>query len=299
MTNNKFIDREREQHLFKELLKRENDARLLAICDGGGMGKSELLRQFRYHCGVMADIPVSLISFAELDDQTPWGLMQKCYKQLTEMIDFPYFEKFRKAYSNCDFTSISGLGQVNMQGSNLNQAQYVEINAVKFNAETINYQNQTTTFTPEQKSMAQEQGVTVFWQELTAMCHTQTVVILLDAYEQVKTPDLATWLMTRLFKPYCFNLQRRPPRLLWVIAGRTLPPFHDYVTPHIYEQVAKPIPALHKWEREHLVHYFQQQGYAYQPDEVDKFHNLIVNNAPLGSVLNAMQLHCDYLPKKA
>lgn len=39
----KFINREFEQELFEGLLRFEDEARILAIQDGGGMGKSQLL----------------------------------------------------------------------------------------------------------------------------------------------------------------------------------------------------------------------------------------------------------------
>ncbi|MEK7728578.1 MAG: hypothetical protein AAB354_09205, partial [candidate division KSB1 bacterium] len=41
----KFIDREFESELFEELLKFESPARILTICDKGGMGKRQLLEK--------------------------------------------------------------------------------------------------------------------------------------------------------------------------------------------------------------------------------------------------------------
>jgi hypothetical protein len=59
----KFIDREFEQELFADLLLLKDDARILAIRDKGGMGKSHLLEKFQYRCRTNRPqrIPISLV----------------------------------------------------------------------------------------------------------------------------------------------------------------------------------------------------------------------------------------------
>ena len=64
----KFIDREFEQEIFEELLKFESQARILAIKDTGGMGKSHLLEKFQYRCRVTKPrrTPLALIALDQL-----------------------------------------------------------------------------------------------------------------------------------------------------------------------------------------------------------------------------------------
>ena len=73
----KFIDREFEQELFEELLQLKDNARILAIQDDkGGMGKSQLLEQFKYRCRtVKPRTPVSLIALDQLPGDSPLDLI--------------------------------------------------------------------------------------------------------------------------------------------------------------------------------------------------------------------------------
>jgi len=88
----KFIDREFEQELFEELLQLKDQARILAIRDAGGMGKSQLLQKFQYRCRtVKPRIPVSLIALDLLPDNSPLALMQEIEKDLSALLEFPTF----------------------------------------------------------------------------------------------------------------------------------------------------------------------------------------------------------------
>src|SRR5436309_2718031 len=89
----KFIDREFEQELFEELLQFKNHARILAIKDAGGMGKSQLLQKFQYRCRTAGRprIPVSLVDLGQLPDQSPLSLVQQIEKELTAFLKFPTF----------------------------------------------------------------------------------------------------------------------------------------------------------------------------------------------------------------
>jgi hypothetical protein len=74
----KFIDREFEQELFAELLLLKDGARILAIRDRGGMGKSHLLEKFQHRCRTNRPdrIPISLVELDQLSDNTPLALIK-------------------------------------------------------------------------------------------------------------------------------------------------------------------------------------------------------------------------------
>ena len=52
-----FINREVEREVFHQMLRFEDNARLLTFMDSGGRGKSFLLKQLQYECNFIYDIP--------------------------------------------------------------------------------------------------------------------------------------------------------------------------------------------------------------------------------------------------
>lgn len=95
----KFIDREFEQELFEELLQLNDDARILAIRDAGGMGKSQLLQKFQYRCRTAQRprTPVALIDLGQLPDSSPLALVQQMEKEFSSFsLQFSNFLSIRK-----------------------------------------------------------------------------------------------------------------------------------------------------------------------------------------------------------
>jgi len=118
----KFIDRDFEQELFEELLQRQDQARLLAIRDAGGMGKTQLLQQFQYRCRtVKPRTPVSLVALDQLPDDSPLALIQQIERDLSPFaIEFPTFSYYEQARKAHDFSTIRG--SVDLRGADMRQA---------------------------------------------------------------------------------------------------------------------------------------------------------------------------------
>jgi hypothetical protein len=103
-----FIDREFEQELFANLLTFQDAARILAICDNSGMGKSRLLQMFRYRCRTNRPrIPVSLIDFRQMIDLAPMDFLKELVKDLSRYeVPFPAFKQAESARHSGDFSFI-------------------------------------------------------------------------------------------------------------------------------------------------------------------------------------------------
>jgi len=273
----KFIDREFEQSLFEELLQFSDSARMLAIADKSGMGKSELLRRFQYRCKtVRPRLPVALIQPDELIDSSHWAWVKAVVEQLSNrfQLPFPQFAALELARINHDFTAIGGArGQVDLRGANLSQAQQVRAAGVMVDtAQNVTIQAPPT-LTDEQSRNIQQSSVQAFLADLQAICQKQAVVILLDHYEKTmrQQPALHQWLLEVFLDRCCFDQDHRPPRLILVLAGQELPSFHSHWPDHECHQVVKSVKELGLWDKGHVEACLRVWGYHYQPHEVKTF----------------------------
>lgn len=211
----KFIDREFEQTLFKELLTCTNHARILAIGDRSGMGKSHLLERFHYHCRtVRPRTPVSLVDLKQLPDLSPTPFVKAIVKDLSAFgVSFPAFTRHESARQAADFKTIH--------------------TALQFEEVAFSYtpsggpvaisrrETRTLQLTPEQEETAQQVCLRSFFDDLKQHCARQShpVVLMIDSYERCQDDRLRTWLLGYFFERYCFDLSQRPERLLLVVAG--------------------------------------------------------------------------------
>ncbi len=239
----KFVDRETEQCLFEEMLKFNDDARLLAIEDGSGAGKSELLRKFKHRCRVVRKLPVSLVALEQLGDKSAWAVVQQVIKDLQAHpfnLSFPTFEKYKN-----NFQSMFGL--VNLDRANLQEAHDFSVDGIRIEyAEHI-----TLDLNPE--SIDQEKCIKAFLTDLAEICQRQPVILLFDTYNEIETySHLIDWLLNHLLASHCFDRSSRPPQLLFVMAGRQLPCFTDHYDEAACQAVIKKVSALSKWTREHV-----------------------------------------------
>lgn len=198
----KFIDREFEQEFFEELLEFKDHARVLAIKDAGGMGKSHLLQRFQYRCRtVKPRTSVALIALDQLGENSPLSLVQEISDSLAAFsVEFPGFKEVEMARSAFDFTTIRG--KVDLSKANLSQAQGIDIGGVIIKADQvdqINTQPGLSEFTPEQQAKAQQISVQAFLADLHKHCDQQPLVIMLDAFEKCDPSLLSS---ARLFSLY-------------------------------------------------------------------------------------------------
>lgn len=289
----KFIDRDFEQDLFEDLLQFKDQARILAIEDKGGMGKSQLLQKFQYRCRAVrhARIPVSLVDLAQLPDRSPLSLVQHIEKDLSAFyLEFPTFARLEAARRSHDFTTIRGT--VDLRSANLSQAQVKTAGVIIEQAGPVTMSPTTVTFTPEQQAMAQELCVQAFLTDLLNHCNQQLVVIILDAYEECiqKAEALHAWLLERVLEPYCFDVAKRPTQLVVVIAGREIPRFHQRWLREECKSIVKSVHALGKWQPAHVEECLHVHGFRYNEQQLKFFCDMIEMGYAPSYVVEAMEI---------
>jgi hypothetical protein len=369
----KFIDREFEQELFEDLLLFNDRARILAIRDAGGMGKSQLLEKFHYRCRtVKPRTPVSLIALDQLGGSTPLFLVRKIREHLSAYgIEFPSFTRYEAARMSADFDLISesvfrdgplgivargdvfsryerGLGLLmNRFGSahirytelltyeqrlaeNISEARrhgdtgdrraeravVVEQLNLLASAElrlTFNElcggsspepfaqargprqpewagarSTRSVELTPDQELVAQEVSIQALFDDLRPVCAERPVVLLIDAYEK-GSDALKDWLVEYLLERQFFDLERRPARLLLVVAGRDIPAFNRHWSAEDCRSIVRSVDELGKWTRDHVEECLRVHGFAYEPKDVDAFHHLIDRGIPPSQMIQMAQ----------
>src|SRR5215831_12914576 len=135
----KFIDRDFEQSQFEDLLKFDDHTRILAICDDGGMGKTELLKKLYHRCvSVKPYTPVSLIDLSQEEFNNPLILVNQIAHELASrfQVQFPKFEELYFAQLSGDFDLIRS-SSVHLDGSNFAGAQGFRIASKQTNIDNI------------------------------------------------------------------------------------------------------------------------------------------------------------------
>ncbi|MCP4345897.1 MAG: hypothetical protein GY795_10275 [Desulfobacterales bacterium] len=287
----KFIDRDFEQELFEELLQCNDEARILAVKDDGGMGKSNLLEKFQYRCRtVKPRTPVSLVSLDQLPENSPLVLVQRMEKDLSAFIEFPAFTRNENARKACDFATIRGT--VDFRGANMREAN-IKTAGIMANAshvENLTMSNLAAELTPEQQGVAQEMSVHAFFDDLKNHCvnSEQPVVLMLDAYEKCDN-NLQTWLMEYFLERYYFDIDNRPLGLLLVIAGRKIPDFELLWSAEDCNMLIRSVKELSKWTKKHMEECLCVHSFPYNQKDLDTFYNLIEMGLPPSQVVDLIK----------
>lgn len=274
---NKFIDREFEFELFEELLKFESPARILTICDKGGMGKSQLLEKFKHRCRTIPPrTAVSLIALDQLAGSSPLTLVKALEKDLSPLgLKFDRFKKFESARVSADFSPFRSA--IYLEGSSFEKARDVRISGSMANferVETVTVATNVIELSPEQESVAQEAVIDSFFDELHRQALTQKVVLLFDAFEKCQEP-LKTWMLAHLLERYFFNPDRPSARLVCVLAGREIPAFHMQWPCEDCARLVRSVSELAKWKKEHVAECLRVHGFDYSAKAVETFYGLI------------------------
>jgi hypothetical protein len=127
-----FIDREFEQELFADLLLLQDDARILAIRDKGGMGKSHLLEKFQHRCRTNRPerIPISLVELDQLPDSSPLALIKLIVQHLARFeVACPRFIHYDSARVSADFMSIRTSTYLQMGATGRKQGAREQVNS--------------------------------------------------------------------------------------------------------------------------------------------------------------------------
>ncbi|MCI0338276.1 MAG: hypothetical protein L0226_11905 [Acidobacteria bacterium] len=267
-TPEKLIDRDAEQEIFEKLLKHEDDARLLTICDAGGHGKSELLKRLQYNCIYRFNTPVSLIELQNLDSTSPFELISKIRGALRgdfSNLKFDGYDEFNNARRDQDsskFGAYSGsvVGSVPAQGATIGGSGNIVAGVLVQNPQgPVNLP--PIVWGPEKEESARQKCVDAFFEDLKQICREETVVILLDTWERCNTV-LQKWVLDTLLRVHCFDLNRRPERLVLVLAGRTenFPDFQIRLDKR-YQLLVRSIVSFGEWDENHVKDFLSLHGY--------------------------------------
>lgn len=300
----KLIDRDREQREFQTLLTFQDNVRIFTIQDQqGGMGKSLLLETLRMHC-LEQDIPVCLVKFEEdFEYKSPFLFVQHIAQELKLFdLEFPQFDKMEVARKVGDLNSIyrftSVEGTVHLEGATFDNATNPKITGTEFHIEQQIINIGSVELRPEHERDAQEKSIEAFFDDLRFICSTRPIILMIDTYEKCRLlsevddnwQKLETWLLRRLVK-LLFDLQKRPNKLLLVLAGREVPDSNDVMVPSArYSEVVKTIDEMSQWDREHVIEYLDFIGFEYESRHVDTFYSMIEFEVPLLDVFRAIDL---------
>lgn|GEM_PF-6150134 len=274
----KFINCDKEQKRFKELLTFKTPARILSVKDEvGGQGKSWLLEQFRYLCQTGKQqtpvTPVSLIALDQLPDHSPLALIKLIAGQLSEL-DFNNYKKLVKAVN---FGNLSLLSSVfNTESSSYTDVQEIRQGVVVADhIGQMNVSGNLPTLTQAQLSTASEEIVEGFFKDLRGNCAERPAVVMLDAYEK-STPEIKSWIDNYLLKRHFFGQARSECRWLLVIAGQAVPSFEERWPEETHKALVVGIDGLSRWTRENIEQCMRARGFRNpSPDYVDIFYRMI------------------------
>jgi hypothetical protein len=272
----KFIDREFEQELFEELLHFNTPARILAIRDSGGMGKSFLLERFQYRCRtVKPRTAVSLIALDQLPDKSPLSIIKLMVKHLSGFnLKFDNFNRYESARQSFDFNAIRS--SLHAETANFTGASDVRMASNMTNITQARDLFVTTgppsPLTTEQDEAAREVIINCFFGELKQQCATRPVVLMLDQYEN-SDPDIQSWIVESLLERYFFDLVNPFGSFVLVLAGREIPQFQLPKEDH--DQLVRSVNELGQWEKKHVAECLKAHGFKYTPEELDSFYGLI------------------------
>ena len=266
----KFIDREFETELFENLLQFNDQARILAIKDKRGMGKSHLLAKLQYRCRVIKPrIPVSFIPLDQLEDARPYGLVNRIAQDLQNMaLEFPDYALYNGALRLGDFKRF--LTVMDLRSANFAGAQGARFSGTNLNFENVEsvvYEDPVP-FSPQQQGFAEEGCITAFFNDLTKSAAETPVVLMFDAYEKCEE-KLQAWIEEYLLDKYFFNLEQRPKKLLLVLAGREVPAFENRWGVEDSKTVVSFVKELRKWKREHIEALLRVHGFVYSEEQLD------------------------------
>jgi hypothetical protein len=252
-----FINREAEQELFEELLAFQDDARVLTILAPAGMGKSILLKKFRHNCKWFHDPPIltSLVPLDQLSEQTPFTLITKVENDLIKFADevglevrFPRFERLNDALRAKDFVPF-----LTIRDRRLHDI------GIKSRTEGTSA-GSSESWSAAKDDIARRECIKAFCEELYQIASAQPVIVLLDSWERSDS-DLQEWILARVVRPLCFDLENRPAKFGLVLAGRELPDFRQRVGGEAYNRLVKSVMSLRLWEERHVRAFLQAHGY--------------------------------------
>jgi hypothetical protein len=285
------IDRNAEQELFRGLVTYQTAARILMICDGGGRGKSSLLKRLRYNCEHEIK-PAVLSCLLEIDklgerDPSPFAFARAVVEGFTVRsaevgARFGKFNTLNGARIQRSLTPFEdGGGELiatdprlvgraltgTMSGGKTIGVEYnVE------HADTVQLPGRPE-FTEDQEQRARERCVEALFDDLRSICAEHPLVLMLDGWERCNL-TLREWIVSRVLASHVLHLNKemRPTKLAVVIAGRPHVPretpfglrtdeFRQFFdSDDDFSEMVLSIRSLSEWESEHIREFMVLNG---------------------------------------
>jgi hypothetical protein len=265
----KFIDRLAEQELFGTLLQFKDDARLLTIEDRSGRGKSALMRRLEYNCKWTWEVPVALVLLDQLDDPTDFGLVSAVHAALANDLTFNVFEPLYLALARRNEAVFGNpaasraaqvQGTVYMEGSSTTGGgNIVAGSLVQAPAAIV---NPPAAFNPAEELLARKNCLEAFFTDLKEICQETPIVVLLDAWDRCRSSKLQDWIRDILLRIHCFDLKKRPAKLVLVLAGCDVPDFKGMLGDPRYHNLVRSISSLGDWDESHVAQFLELNGHA-------------------------------------
>jgi len=289
------IDRQAEKELFTGLLQLRDDARVLAIRDKGGMGKSSLLEWFEYHCrwGLADELPCSLTSLSEHVDHTPFGLVSTIRSAAFERLSFPRYDELDHARVDSDFRPFRTHGGAGVATAGTVRGGIVAgtiERVVAGNVET--YNEAPRSWSLAQESLARKVLVDAFFEDIAVNAAERPVVLMLDAFEHCHDP-LRSWVRDRLLRAHVFGDAARCHGLVVVLAGRELPEIEE-LPDHVLQRFVRSIESLSGWERDHVSEFLRLYKFDPTDEIVDAIQTVLARGMTL---VSALQILSEMQPK--
>lgn len=285
----KFFDREQELKEFERLLEFGTHPRILAIQDGGGNGKSQLLEKLGHQCRTgKPRIPVSLIALDQLEDHSPLFVVKKIVSHLQKGFNlkfgtFSAYEEARVAANYSIFTST-----INLEGAKFQGASNTVIASTAFQkVDEVTIVGTQLALTPAQEEVAQSKVISSFFQDLRTHSAEKPIVLILDSYDRCK-PELQAWIKETFLATCFFNDEVTSGNLILVMGGRELPRCELDWPAEKCEDLIKLIDRLSKWERKHVEQCMQAYGFEYTDKDVDNFYAYVENGVTPLNLIQAM-----------
>ena len=236
------VDRTAEQDLFRRLVTFESRARILVICDGGGQGKSSLLKRFTFNCNkdIKPNIPSYLVELDKIEAPSPFDFASAVVSgfhvrgEENVHLRFANFNRLDSARTANDFTPFEDDGETGRTASATSgRAVATTIHGGGQNigvqnnfgpVDTVNVMG-VPQFTEDQQRRAKDACAEAFFDDLREICATRPMVLIFDGWESCNSTFRA-WLIKRVFENHVLhpNPELRPQLLAVVIAGRPYEP---------------------------------------------------------------------------
>jgi len=226
-----FIDRKKERDIFKKILNREVDERILTLLINAKCGKTYLMKFFLKYCQDENNTPVALVDFDTRDSGpiTFW----KFTDQICEQWGWQNFEtvsKTKNLFGEFGPSVSIHTGGGETKGVDFgSKGQFQQANVEQITGrDNIQTGNITISETKEAVALRQELLMDELGRalrtDLANFCNPNRVVLLLDTYEHISI-ETHRWIDEWIFSP----IQEKYPHLIIVMAGRPEEHMRRYV----------------------------------------------------------------------